>query len=622
MPLVPFHGWLADGYKAMPIPAVAVFSAILSKVAAYGFLRIVLPLFPYASQHYQTLMLLIALVSILWATALAFTTPDARLVVAYSSVAQLGFITLGIFSLRPEGAQGALLQMVNHALVTAPAFFIVAALAARVGGSEQLRDMGGIAFRAPVLASLFLIVAFAKLAMPGSSNFVGEFMILLGVFKSKLAISVIAFSGVVGAAFYALRLFIASMHNRLGPNVDSREIGIADAVAIVPFVLVILVLAFYPSSCSGGREPTVSVAAASCVHRRWRHDDRARRRRPDQGPAHRLGGAVADHGAGGGGLVLLLVGLLRSAVVRERVIPVLAIVGFAAMLGCAIWRFDHPASIVSDALAVDDLALTLDMLFAVAGIATVLLSWDGVASRDAGHGEYHSLLLFSAMGMAVFVSAQNLVTLFVGIELLSIPLYVLCASESRREHSLESGLKYLVIGSVGSATLAYGLALIYGATGSTDFSGIADAIAHGKLGVGIAGDPMLLTGLGLAIVGLCVQGVGGAVSPVDAGRLRGRADADHRVHGDRDQGRRAGRVHPLLRHGRVRRPRQVGAAAGRGGRDHDDRRQRRRAGPVLAQADARLLGRRAGRLHARRRGRRQPSSGSRPRCCTCSCTWR
>src|SRR5437763_1811949 len=208
MPLIPFHGWLADGYKAMPIPAVAVFSAILSKVAAYGFLRIVLPLFPYASRHYQTLMLLIALVSILWATAVAFTTPDARLVIAYSSVAQLAFITLGIFSLRPEGAQGALLQMVNHALVTAPAFFIVAAVAARAGGSELLRDMGGIAFRAPVLAAMFVIVAFATLAMPGSANFVGEFMILLGVFNSKLAIAVIAFAGVVGASFYALRVFI------------------------------------------------------------------------------------------------------------------------------------------------------------------------------------------------------------------------------------------------------------------------------------------------------------------------------------------------------------------------------------------------------------------------------
>jgi NADH-quinone oxidoreductase subunit M len=262
MPLVPFHGWLADGYKSMPIPAVAVFSAILSKVAAYGFLRIVLPLFPYASVHFQTLMLVIALVSILWATAVAFTTPDARLVIAYSSVAQLSFITLGIFSLRSQGGQGALLQMLNHALVTAPAFFIVGALAARAGGSEMLRDMGGLAFRAPVLASLFLIVVLATLAMPGSSNFIGEFMILLGVFKAKLAISVIAFLGVIGAAVYALRLFIASMHNRVGANVVSREIGLADAAAIVPFVAVILVLAFYPQFGLRRSESTLKSAIA------------------------------------------------------------------------------------------------------------------------------------------------------------------------------------------------------------------------------------------------------------------------------------------------------------------------------------------------------------------------
>ncbi len=246
MPLAPFHGWLADGYKAMPIPAVAVFSGVLSKVAAYGFLRIVLPLFPYAAVHFQMLMLLIALVSILWATSVAFTTSDARLVVAYSSVAQLSFITLGIFSLRPEGAQGALLQMLNHGLITAPLFFIVAALAARAGGSEKLRDMGGIAFRAPVLASLFMIVALATLAMPGSSNFMGEFFILLGVFRAKLAIAAIAFAGVVGAAYYALRVFIGAMHNRVGAQVASREIGLADMAALAPLVLVVLVFAFYP----------------------------------------------------------------------------------------------------------------------------------------------------------------------------------------------------------------------------------------------------------------------------------------------------------------------------------------------------------------------------------------
>lgn len=246
MPLAPFHGWLADAYRAMPIPAVAVFSGVVSKVAAYGFLQVVLPLFPYASRHYQLAMLLIALGSIIWATAMAFTTDDARLVVAYSSVAQLSFIVLGIFSLREQGTQGALLQMVNHGLVTAAGFFIVGVLAVRTGGSEKLRDMGGIAFRAPVMAAMFLIVALATLAMPGSSNFIGEFLILLGVFKSKAAISIIAFLGVVGASYYALRWLISSIHNRTGERVRSFELRPAEGIAIVPLVAVILALAFFP----------------------------------------------------------------------------------------------------------------------------------------------------------------------------------------------------------------------------------------------------------------------------------------------------------------------------------------------------------------------------------------
>jgi NADH-quinone oxidoreductase subunit N len=200
-------------------------------------------------------------------------------------------------------------------------------------------------------------------------------------------------------------------------------------------------------------------------------------------------------------VVILLLGLLPSRLVRQRVVPAAAIVALLAMIGLAIWRLHHPASIISGALRIDALALQVDMLLAGSGIAAVLLSWRGLAPREAGHGEYNGLLLFSVFGMASLVSSQNLVTLFLSIELLSIPLYILCASESRREGSLESGLKYLVIGSVGSATLVYGLALVYGATGHTDFAGIGAATSIGKLSGGALGDSMLFIGLGLVIVG-------------------------------------------------------------------------------------------------------------------------
>jgi NADH-quinone oxidoreductase subunit M len=263
MPAFPLHGWMPDGYRAMPIEVLMVFSGVLSKVGAYGFLAIVLPLYPQAAAHFQTLMLLIALASIIYGSAVAFTQTDARLIAGYSSVAQLGFITLGIFALNPQGAQGALLQMINHGLVVAPLFFILMLLSRRAGGSEDIREMGGIAFRAPVLASLFLIVALATLAMPGSSNFVGEFLILLGVFKAKLVIAIVGFSGVVMASVYALRLFIRSMHNRVRPGVDPREIALRDGAVLVPLVAVIVFMALYPQLALHRGERSVQVAVAS-----------------------------------------------------------------------------------------------------------------------------------------------------------------------------------------------------------------------------------------------------------------------------------------------------------------------------------------------------------------------
>jgi NADH-quinone oxidoreductase subunit M len=246
MPAFPLHGWMPDAYRATPIPVLVLLSAVLSKVGAYGFLRIVLPLMPDASQHFQELMIVVAVVSILYGSVLAFSQDDARLVIGYSSVAQLGFITLGIFSLDPKGAQGALFQMVNHGIVTAALFLILAVLAARAGGSDLLSRMGGLAMRAPVLAALFLITALATLAMPGSANFVGELYILFGILDSKLAYGIVASAGVVLAAVYMIRMYQRAMHNRAGPEVESRELSRWDFGLIAPLVAVIIALGVYP----------------------------------------------------------------------------------------------------------------------------------------------------------------------------------------------------------------------------------------------------------------------------------------------------------------------------------------------------------------------------------------
>jgi NADH-quinone oxidoreductase subunit N len=202
----------------------------------------------------------------------------------------------------------------------------------------------------------------------------------------------------------------------------------------------------------------------------------------------------------GGALLVLVVGLGRPRWVREGLVPLCAIGSFGASIGLSIWQWGEHLNLMEGALRLDELTLTLTMIFCAAGIAATLLAWRHVAPREAAHGEFYALLLATTAGMFVLVAAQNLVSLFLGLELLSIPLYVLCATEMRREGSLEAGLKYLIVGSVGSATLLFGLAFVYGATGSTDFSGIIDAV-NGP----VADDALLLGGIALAMVGLAFK---------------------------------------------------------------------------------------------------------------------
>ena len=245
MPAFLVHGWMPDAYRAAPIPVVAVLSGVLSKVGAYGFLRVVLPVYPDATVQFQDFLLVIAVAGIIYGGAMAFTQMNVRLVAGFSSLAQLAFITLGIFSLRPDGADGSVLQMVNHGLVVAPTFLIIGVLAERAG-TEDLREMGGLAFRAPILAAMFLIVTLATLAMPGSANFIGEFYILIGTFQANIVYALIGSVGIAMAAFYAIRLYQRTMHNRLPAGVESREISWRDGTVIAPLVACIVALALYP----------------------------------------------------------------------------------------------------------------------------------------------------------------------------------------------------------------------------------------------------------------------------------------------------------------------------------------------------------------------------------------
>lgn len=223
MPVVPVHRWMPDAYRTMPLPALAIFAAALSKVAAYGFLKVALPILPEAVVDWRLLLVIVALASILYGSLVALTTDEPRLVLGYSSVAQLGFILLGISSLDPAGAQGAIMQSVTHALLVVPAVVLITVVFERAGGTERLGELGGLARRAPVLAACFLLVALCWLALPGTGNFVAEYLVLFGQWQLSPWATIIASAGIALAAVYVLRLMIGMMQNQPGSAVGELD---------------------------------------------------------------------------------------------------------------------------------------------------------------------------------------------------------------------------------------------------------------------------------------------------------------------------------------------------------------------------------------------------------------
>jgi NADH-quinone oxidoreductase subunit N len=196
--------------------------------------------------------------------------------------------------------------------------------------------------------------------------------------------------------------------------------------------------------------------------------------------------------------VVLMSGVLGPL---RRTGPALTLIALATTAGLLIWRWGEPTDLVSGALRLDDLSIAISLGVLLMAGACVSLSIREPAADQVGSGEYHALLLGSVLGMVLLAQAQNLVSFFVAIETLSIPLYILCAANLRREKSLESGLKYLIVGSLGSATLLYGMAFLYGGSGSTDFAGIATGIGRESL----LGDPLVLIGIALVAVGLAFK---------------------------------------------------------------------------------------------------------------------
>jgi NADH-quinone oxidoreductase subunit M len=248
-PLFPLHGWLPDAYRESSPEVAAILSGVVSKAAAYGFLRIAIAKFPEPTQHYRAAILALAAIGLIYGSLLAFRAPDIRGVIAYSSLAQMGLITMGVFSVNDLGLDGSVLLMVNHGLVSTT-LFLLAGMVERRTLTGELARLGGMARGRPILATVLLTTGVIALAVPLSSAFAGEFLVLAGVFRHGWAWSVVGAVAIVLAAAYVLRLVSAILHREIGAAVSDAALDLrpAELGVVVPLVACLLALSAWPAA--------------------------------------------------------------------------------------------------------------------------------------------------------------------------------------------------------------------------------------------------------------------------------------------------------------------------------------------------------------------------------------
>ncbi|MGD9696657.1 MAG: NuoM family protein [Thermoleophilia bacterium] len=288
LPLWPFHAWLPGAYREAPIVVTALLAAVMSKAGAYGFMRIGVPLFPEGADRFAVPIGVLAVVGIVYGSLVAWRAPTMRGLVAYSSLAHLGFIALAIVAFDAQASEGAVLQMVNHGVVVAAAFLIVGIIN-RAAPDDRIDDIGGLADGAPRLTAVFLIVAMASLAIPGSNSFAGEFLILTGVFRQHLWLAVIACIGIVYAAVYMLRLYQRTMNGPpQGAPGTKAELKTRDLLALLPLVAAMFVIALWPKAIVGATSASVERSIAPAQVAADRPADQIRARVPANPPAEAL----------------------------------------------------------------------------------------------------------------------------------------------------------------------------------------------------------------------------------------------------------------------------------------------------------------------------------------------
>jgi NADH-quinone oxidoreductase subunit M len=257
MPMWPVHTWLPDAHVEAPTAGSVVLAAVLLKMGGYGFLRFSLPMFPVASVDLAPLVFTLSVVAIVYTSLVALAQEDIKKLIAYSSVAHMGYVTLGIFTFNQQGIDGAIFQMLSHGIVSAALFLCVGVVYDRMH-TRDIAAYGGLAERMPIYAACFMVFTMANVGLPGTSGFVGEFLTLLGAFKVNTWVALFATSGVILSAAYALWLYRRMIFGVLEkPSLKAiADMGPREIAIMAPLVVLTLLFGFYPA-------PILDVTAQS-----------------------------------------------------------------------------------------------------------------------------------------------------------------------------------------------------------------------------------------------------------------------------------------------------------------------------------------------------------------------
>jgi NADH-quinone oxidoreductase subunit M len=257
MPMWPVHTWLPDAHVEAPTAGSVILAAILLKMGGYGFLRFSLPMFPVASHDFAPMVYALSVIAIVYTSLVALAQEDVKKLIAYSSVAHMGYVTLGIFTFTTQGVDGAIFQMLSHGIVSAALFLCVGVVYDRMH-TREIAAYGGLAERMPLYAAAFMVFTMANVGLPGTSGFIGEFLTLMGAFKVNTLVAIIATTGVILSAAYGLYLYRRMIFGPLDKpslagilDLDRREIAI-----LSPLVVLTILFGVYPA-------PVLDVTAAS-----------------------------------------------------------------------------------------------------------------------------------------------------------------------------------------------------------------------------------------------------------------------------------------------------------------------------------------------------------------------